>query len=142
MGVNLDKPQLWKSDIAKSVDMYNARNTEIYYKVAFQMVEMWSFWKMFFTAYLVIVAGIWGFLEGYNYFQGEIFKLLLGSYRIIIYGLPLVSAIALCFLVFSIHKLSWPYCFSTILCTITCLRLDTYFAINCKYGHTHCLYQF
>ena len=24
MGVNLDKPQKWKNDIAQSVDMYNA----------------------------------------------------------------------------------------------------------------------
>ena len=56
------------------------------------MLKSGSFWKTFFTVYLAIVAGIWGFLEAYTYFEGDSLRELLGPYWLAIYGLPLFFA--------------------------------------------------
>lgn len=57
------------------------------------MLRTWSFWKTFFTAYIALVAGIWGFVEAYTYFESDSLKQLLGSnWWIYYYLLPLFIA--------------------------------------------------
>jgi len=57
------------------------------------MLKTWSFWKTFFTVYLTLVAGIWGFVEAYTYFESDSLKQLLGSnWWILYYLLPLFIA--------------------------------------------------
>jgi GTPase SAR1 family protein len=58
------------------------------------MLKTWPFWKTFFTAYLALVAGIWGFGEAYVYFKDDNLKQLLGSnWWIYYYVAPLFIAI-------------------------------------------------
>ncbi|MBN1452354.1 MAG: tetratricopeptide repeat protein [Anaerolineales bacterium] len=58
------------------------------------MFKTWSFWKTFFTSYIAFVAGIWGFVEAYTYFENDSLKNMLGSYWWVVYYLvPLIIAL-------------------------------------------------
>jgi hypothetical protein len=56
------------------------------------MLKSSKFWKTFFLSYVTLVAGIWGFIEAYTYFQGACLKQLLGPYWVLLYTLPLPVA--------------------------------------------------
>jgi len=57
------------------------------------MLKTWSFWKTFFTFYLALVAGIWGFVEASTYFAGDSLEQLLGAnWWVLYYVLPLLIA--------------------------------------------------
>ncbi len=53
------------------------------------MSKLSTFIKSFLGSYFILVAGIWGFLEAYTYFQDDHLKKVLGPYWWIIYVLPL-----------------------------------------------------
>ena len=58
------------------------------------MLKTWVFWKTFFTTYLALVAGIWGFVEAYTYFEWDSLKQLFGfNGWIYYYIIPLFIAI-------------------------------------------------
>jgi predicted NACHT family NTPase len=66
---------------------------EIFTRAGFHMLKTWSFWKTFFTYYLALVAGIWGFVEASTYFAGDSLKQLLGpNWWVLYYVLPLLIA--------------------------------------------------
>lgn len=47
----------------------------------------------FVMIYIIQVGSIWGFMEGYTYFNGDHLKKILGPYWILLYGLPAVVAL-------------------------------------------------
>jgi hypothetical protein len=57
------------------------------------MLKTWSFWKTFLIFYIILVAGIWGFVALSTYFAGDYLKQLLGSNGwVLSYVLPLLIA--------------------------------------------------
>jgi len=57
--------------------------------------KSFKFWRNFVAGYLAIVAGIWGLVEAYTYFQGAQLKELLGDLWLMFYGLPIPVAFIL-----------------------------------------------
>jgi hypothetical protein len=43
------------------------------------MLKTWSFWKTFLIFYIILVAGIWGFVAISTYFAGDYLRQLLGA---------------------------------------------------------------
>ena len=61
------------------------------------MLKTWPFWKAFFTAYLALVGGIWGFVQVYDYFERDVLQQWLGPSGWIIYfllPLPIAFSVA------------------------------------------------
>ena len=57
------------------------------------MLKAWSFWKIFLASYIVLVTGVWGFVEAATFFAGDYLKQLLGSkWWVLYYVLPLFIA--------------------------------------------------
>ena len=61
------------------------------------MLKTRPFWKAFFTAYLAMVGGIWGFVQVYDYFERDVLQQWLGPSGWIIYflvPLPIAFSVA------------------------------------------------
>jgi hypothetical protein len=57
------------------------------------MLKAWSFWKIFLASYIVLVTGVWGFVEAATFFAGDYLKQLLGpNWWVFYYVLPLFIA--------------------------------------------------
>ncbi|MCZ7567039.1 MAG: hypothetical protein M5U01_00370 [Ardenticatenaceae bacterium] len=62
------------------------------------MFKSFKFWRNFVGGYLAVVAGIWGLVEAYTYFQGTQLKELLGNLWLMFYGFPIPVAFVLAYL--------------------------------------------
>jgi ribokinase len=57
-----------------------------------------KFWLTFIGSYIAIVTAIWGFLEAYAYFKDGQLRQILGSYWLLLYGIPIGIALCTAFL--------------------------------------------
>lgn len=57
-----------------------------------------KFWFTFVGSYIAIVTAIWGFLEAYAYFKDGQLRQILGSYWLLLYGIPIGMALGTAFL--------------------------------------------
>jgi hypothetical protein len=60
----------------------------------FGLPDLWKTVVAFLGSYIVLVLGIWGFIEAYTYFEGDHLKQIVGPYWWALYGVPI--PVALC----------------------------------------------
>ena len=68
------------------------------------MKKLSSFFITLISSYIVLVTGIWGFVEAYTYFQGDSLKGMLGGNWVWLYILPAIISLFIAVIRVVSHK--------------------------------------